>query len=203
MRTKYKAWSKPFLEEHVEVQLPLEEVKNIKQDIYLEIGSGKGQFLLDMAKKFPELYFIGIEKNVTCAGFVAKKLVEEEVNNAKLIYSDAAFVLDSFKEKSVSVIFLNFSDPWPKKRHHKRRLTADSFLDKYFSILKDDGKIIFKTDNVDLFNDSKEVIETSKFKITSLDENYDGKDNFDAQTEYEIAFRNEGVAIHRMVLEKK
>ena len=61
MRTKYKAWSKPFLEEHVEVQLPLEEVKNIKQDIYLEIGSGKGQFLLDMAKKFPELYFIGIE----------------------------------------------------------------------------------------------------------------------------------------------
>ena len=203
MRTKYKAWSKPFLEEHKEVQIELDELKNLSKEIYLEIGSGKGQFLLEMAKNNPDLYFIGIEKNVTCAGFVAKKLVENEIDNAKLIYNDASMVLDSFANGSVNTIFLNFSDPWPKKRHHKRRLTADSFLDKYFTILKDDGKIIFKTDNVDLFNDSKEVIETSKFKAISIDENYDGKDSFDAQTEYELNFREQGISIHRMILVKR
>lgn len=203
MRTKYKAWSKPFLEEHKEVQIELDELKNLSKEIYLEIGSGKGQFLLEMAKNNPDLYFVGIEKNVTCAGFVAKKLVENEIENAKLIYNDASMVLDSFAKGSVNTIFLNFSDPWPKKRHHKRRLTADSFLDKYFTILKDDGKIIFKTDNVDLFNDSKEVIETSKFKAISIDENYDGKDRFDAQTEYELNFREQGISIHRMILVKR
>ena len=203
MRTKYKAWSKPFLEEHKEVQIELDELKNLSKEIYLEIGSGKGQFLLEMAKNNPDLYFIGIEKNVTCAGFVAKKLVENEIENAKLIYNDASMVLDSFAKGSVNTIFLNFSDPWPKKRHHKRRLTADSFLDKYFTILKDDGRIIFKTDNIDLFNDSKEVIETSKFKAISIDENYDGKESFDAQTEYELNFREQGISIHRMILVKR
>lgn len=203
MRTKFKAWTKPYLEEHQEVQLSLEQVRNLEDNIYLEIGSGKGQFLLDMAKNNPDLFFVGIEKNVTCAGFCAKKLVENEITNAKIMFNDAIMVLDSFKEKSVNTIFLNFSDPWPKLRHHKRRLTASSFLDRYFTILKDDGKIIFKTDNVDLFNDSKEVIETSKFKAISIDENYDGKDSFDAQTEYELSFRNEGVPIHRMILVKR
>ena len=203
MRTKFKAWTKPYLDEHQEVQLTLEEVNALEKEVYLEIGSGKGQFLLDMAKNNPSLMFVGIEKNVTCAGFCAKKLVENEITNAKIIFNDAVMVLDSFKSKSINTIFLNFSDPWPKKRHHKRRLTADSFLDRYFSILKDDGKIIFKTDNVELFDDTKEVIETSKFKAISIDENYDGKDSFDAQTEYEISFRNEGVPIHRMILVKR
>ena len=203
MRTKFKAWTKPYLDEHQEVQLTLQEVNALEKEVYLEIGSGKGQFLLDMAKNNPSLMFVGIEKNVTCAGFCAKKLVENEITNAKIIFNDAVMVLDSFKSKSINTIFLNFSDPWPKKRHHKRRLTADSFLDRYFSILKDDGKIIFKTDNVELFDDTKEVIETSKFKAISIDENYDGKDSFDAQTEYEISFRNEGVPIHRMILVKR
>ena len=203
MRTKFKAWTKPYLDEHQEVQLTLEEVNALEKEVYLEIGSGKGQFLLDMAKNNPSLMFVGIEKNVTCAGFCAKKLVENEITNAKIIFNDAVMVLDSFKSKSINTIFLNFSDPWPKKRHHKRRLTADSFLDRYFSILKDDGKIIFKTDNVELFDDTKEVIETSKFKAISIEVNYDGKDSFDAQTEYEISFRNEGVPIHRMILVKR
>lgn len=203
MRTKYKAWSKPFLEEHVEVELPIDEIKNIEKDIYLEIGSGKGQFILDMAKKYPDLFFIGIERNVTCAGFCAKKLVENEIQNAKIIHADAGMILDSFKAKSINTIFLNFSDPWPKKRHSKRRLTSGGFLDKYFGVLKDDGKIIFKTDNVDLFEFTKELVAESKFKPISIDEDYDGKEEFDAQTEYEMSFRNEGVPIHRMVMVKR
>ena len=203
MRTKYKAWTKPYLEEHAEVEITLDALKDIKEDIYLEIGSGKGQFLLDMAMKFPKLFFIGIERNVTCAGFTCKKLVENEITNAKLIRDDAMMVMDSFIEKSVSVIFLNFSDPWPKKRHAKRRLTSNQFLDKYLRVLKDDGKIIFKTDNVDLFEFTKELIEESPFKLVSIDENYDGNEEFDAQTEYEKDFRSQGVPIHRLVLMKK
>lgn len=203
MRTKYKAWSKPFLEEHTEVELPIEEIKNIKGDIYLEIGSGKGQFILEMAKKNPDLFFIGIERNVTCAGFCAKKLVENEISNAKIIHADAGMILDSFLDKSINTIFLNFSDPWPKKRHSKRRLTSNGFLDKYFNKLKDDGKIVFKTDNVDLFEFTKELVNESKFVPTLIDENYDGKEEFDAQTEYEMSFRNEGVPIHRMVMVKR
>lgn len=203
MRTKYKAWSKPFLEEHTEVELPIEEIKNIKGDIYLEIGSGKGQFILEMAKKNPDLFFIGIERNVTCAGFCAKKLVENEIANAKIIHADAGMILDSFLDKSINTIFLNFSDPWPKKRHSKRRLTSNGFLDKYFNKLKDDGKIVFKTDNVDLFEFTKELVNESKFVPTLIDENYDGKEEFDAQTEYEMSFRNEGVPIHRMVMVKR
>lgn len=203
MRTKYKAWSKPFLEEHTEVELPIEEIKNIKGDIYLEIGSGKGQFILEMAKKNPDLFFIGIERNVTCAGFCAKKLVENEIANAKIIHADAGMILDCFLDKSINTIFLNFSDPWPKKRHSKRRLTSNGFLDKYFNKLKDDGKIVFKTDNVDLFEFTKELVNESKFVPTLIDENYDGKEEFDAQTEYEMSFRNEGVPIHRMVMVKR
>lgn len=203
MRTKYKAWAKPFIDEHKEVGLDLDAIKDIKQDIYLEIGSGKGQFLLDMANKNQDKFFIGIEKNVTCAGFSAKKLVESKVLNAKIIHDDAINVLESFLDKQIQIIFLNFSDPWPKKRHHKRRLTSDTFLDKYYSKLSDNGKIIFKTDNVGLFDYTKELIENSKFKFESIDENYDGSIEFDAQTEYEKNFREQGIAIHRMVLVKR
>ena len=88
MRTKYKAWAKPFLDEHKEVQIELEELAN-RKDVYLEIGSGKGEFLIKMATKYPDKLFIGVEKNVTCAGITAKKMVEVNLPNCKLIYGDA------------------------------------------------------------------------------------------------------------------
>lgn len=202
MRTKYKAWTKPYLDEHKEVELTNEEVKQL-DNVYLEIGSGKGQFILDMAKKCPELFFLGIEVNQTCAGFTAKKLVENEISNAKIINDDADMILEFLKDKSVNVIFLNFSDPWPKKKHHKRRLTSNKFLDKYNRVLKDDGKIIIKTDNVDLFEFTKELLVDSPFVSISVDEDYDGKDEFDTCTEYEANFRSQGVPIHRMIVVKK
>lgn len=202
MRTKYKAWTKPYLDEHLEVEIAFDDLKNYK-DFNLEIGSGKGQFILDMAKKFPDLFFIGIEKNMTCAGFTAKKLVDNEITNAKIIHEDAEQVLDLVSDGAVKNLFLNFSDPWPKKKHHKRRLTSSMFLDKYFRVLSADGRIIMKTDNVDLFEFTKELVADSKFKIVSVDENYDGLDEFDTCTEYEKSFRDENVPIHRMILEKK
>ena len=201
MRTKYKPWAKPYIEEHVEVMCPFDMMNNYK-DYYLEIGSGKGQFLVNMAKNHPDCFFIGMERNVTCAGFTAKKLVEQEVNNAKLVYANAEQVLPLINEGSVNGIFLNFSDPWPKKRHAKRRLTSDSFLNQYLRILKSGAKLIFKTDNYDLFTYSLELLENSPFKLVEANYSYDGKDSFDEITEYEADYRSQGQPIYRLILEK-
>ena len=99
-------------------------------------------------------------------------------------------------------IFLNFSDPWPKRRHAKRRLTSDSFLNQYFRILKKGAKLIFKTDNYDLFTYSLELVQTSPFKLVEANYSYDGNDPFDEITEYEADFRSEGMPIYRLILEK-
>ena len=201
MRTKYKPWAKPYIEEHTEVMCAFDAINNY-ENYYLEIGSGKGQFLVNMAKNHPDTFFIGMERNVTCAGFTAKKLVEGEVTNAKLVYADAGQVLPSINAESVEGIFLNFSDPWPKKRHAKRRLTSDSFLGQYYRILKRGGKLIFKTDNYDLFTYSLEILENSTFKLVEANYLYDGKDPFDEITEYEASFRELGQPIYRLILEK-
>lgn len=201
MRTKFKAWAEPFIKEHPEYSFTDLEISKL-EDFYLEIGSGKGEFLLKMANRFPDKFFLGVEKNVTCAGITMKKLVEAEVTNAKLLFKDGQEVVKLIKDESVKTIFLNFSDPWPKKRHYKRRLTSSSFLQEYKRILAKDGRIIFKTDNVDLFNYSIEMFETNNFKLVKVDNNYDGSDSFDEQTEYETNFRNKGVAINRLIVGK-
>ena len=201
MRTKFKAWAEPFLNEHPEIVLKSEDLSS-KQNFVLEIGSGKGQFLLLMSQKFPDKQFIGIEKNVTCCGFTAKKLIENTISNALLVFDDAERAICNLNEGSVDTLFLNFSDPWPKKRHAKRRLTSEKFLSNYFRILKIGGKLILKTDNDDLFKYSLEMFFSSNFKLISSTENYDGNDEFDAMTEYEQNFRNKGINIKRMVFEK-
>ena len=201
MRTKFKAWAEPFINEHPEVMCSFEQLNELGS-YYLEIGSGKGQFLLDMALKYPNLTFIGVERNITCAGFTVKKLVENEIKNAKLVHADAGQMTPSIKDASVEGIFLNFSDPWPKKRHTKRRLTSESFLNEYYRILKKGARLIFKTDNYDLFTFSLEAISASKFKLVEANYSYDGKDEFDATTEYEKSFREEGQPIYRLILEK-
>ncbi len=203
MRTKFKAWTVPYLEEHQEVLVKAEQISSFGHPFSLEIGSGKGQFLVDMARKFPEQFFIGVERNTTCAGITAKKLVESiELTNAKLIYDNADVVLMNLKDESVENIFLNFSDPWPKKRHWKRRLSAPSYLDNYYRVLKAGGRLIIKTDNVELWGFTKEMMETSKFTLESIIDDYIDRDEFDAETEYEKSFREEGVPIHRLVVRK-
>ena len=202
MRTKYKPWAKPYIDEHKEVMFTLEELSSFDKPYYLEIGSGKGQFLVDMAKKFPDKFFVGVERNVTCCGFTAKKLVEEEIINAKLMFINAEVLMQEIKDESLEGIFLNFSDPWPKKRHHKRRLTAMSYLDNYYRVLKKGARLVIKTDNTDLFAFTLENLENSKFKVISKTDDYNEFDEFDTMTEYEKSFRDEGVKINRIVLEK-
>jgi tRNA (guanine-N7-)-methyltransferase len=201
MRTKFKAWAEPFLNEHPEISLTNEEISELN-DFYLEIGSGKGDFLINMAKNNPDKFFVGIEKNVTCSGITAKKLVEIEEKNAKLLYADAINILPLLKDESVKTLFLNFSDPWPKKRHHKRRLTSEVFLKEYQRVIIKGGRLVFKTDNLDLFNDSLEYFQNSNFTLISVTNDYQGDDKFDTETEYEVKKRKEGIPINRVIFQK-
>ena len=202
MRTKYKPWAAPYIQEHTEVMFSEEQLLSFDKPYYLEIGSGKGQFLIDMAKKFPDKFFVGVERNVTCCGFTAKKLVETKTENAKLMFINAEILLEKIKDNSIESIFLNFSDPWPKKKHHKRRLTANKYLDNYYRVLVAGGKIYIKTDNTDLFAFTLENLENSRFKLIFKTDDYQDYDEFDTMTEYEQSFRDEGVKIHRLILEK-
>ncbi len=203
MRTKYKSWSKPYIEEHPEVLVTLDQLKNINRVFALEIGSGKGKFLADIARLNPDLLIIGIERNVTCAGITCKKLVENEISNAHLMLASADEILPSIKDDCISEIYLNFSDPWPKKRHFKRRLTYNTYLKQYHRVLVKGGKLIIKTDNDDLFSFSQDTLGESQFKVLEVLEDYDGKAPLDAMTEYEISFREKGQKIHRIVAIKE
>ena len=202
MRTKFKAWAEPYILEHPEISVPEDQFSNL-HNLYLEIGSGKGDFIVKMANANPDKFFLGVEKNVTCAGFSAKKIVESKLENIKFIWNDIVNISPKLKDESVEYIFLNFSDPWPKKRHHKRRLTSDSFLKEYLRILTKEGKLVFKTDNTELFNFSLETLENNGFQIVNKTDAYLGEDAFDACTEYEAWFRNENIPIHRLVAVKK
>ena len=199
MRTKFKAWTKPYIDEHQEYSLTDEEI-SLLDDFYLEIGSGKGDFIIQMSEKFPDRLFLGVEKNVTCAGITLKKIVEKEPQNVKFLFKDGAEVIRVIKSHSINKIYLNFSDPWPKKRHSKRRLTSVNFLEEYKRILKPNGNLVFKTDDIDLFNFSLEMFAEAGFKVVSSTYDYDGSDNDDAVTEYQIKAVNKGVSIKRVVL---
>lgn len=203
MRTKYKSWTKPYIEEHPEVIVTLDQLKGIEGNFALEIGSGKGKFLADMAGLNPELLILGVERNVTCAGITCKKLVENEILNARLMLASADEILPSIKDNTILDIYLNFSDPWPKKRHFKRRLTYGTYLKQYYRVLVKGGKLIIKTDNDDLFSFSQETLGESQFKVLEVLDDYDGKALLDAMTEYEISFREKGQKIHRIVAIKE
>ncbi len=206
MRMKNKKWSIPFLNEHKEIALyevsyDNELLKDFinHQPLYLEIGTGKGDFILNMAKNNPDAHFIGIEKSITCLAITAKKIVNEDIKNVLLIADDVSKVFAYLPQGSIDKLFLNFSDPWPKKRHEKRRLTYKTFLDEYKKILKSNGEIIMKTDNIDLFNYSIESFTSNGFILEQVNFDYDGLDTNDVMTEYERFFRDEGTKINKLV----
>lgn len=163
--------------------------------IYIEIGMGKGNFIIKNAVNNPNINYIGIEMYDSVILRAVEKTNELELNNLYLIRMDARLIEDIF-DKEVDLIYLNFSDPWPKDRHAKRRLTSTRFLEKYSNIFKNKNKIIMKTDNIDLFNYSVESLKDYGYTIDYLTNDlHKDKDNI-ITTEYEDKFINKGVKIN-------
>ena len=167
---------------------------------YLEIGCGKGGFMVQLAKKYPDRNFIAMEKISDVILLAAEKMKREELQNIKMLNADAGELLEYFAEQSVSGIYLNFSDPWPRPKHAKRRLTAPSYLEIYKKLLKKGGAIYLKTDNRILFDYSLETLKEAGFRLEKL--TYDlhnseyEKDNL--HTEYEDNFSAKGFPINRV-----
>lgn len=124
--------------------------------IHIEIGCGKGQFMIELAKRNPNINYIALEKYDSVLLRALEKAVLEDIPNLKLAVVDASIIKEYFSDKEVNRIYLNFSDPWPKNHHKKRRLTYEDFLNQYKEILADDGQIEQKTDNRHLFEFSLE-----------------------------------------------
>lgn len=164
---------------------------NNDNNIEIEIGTGKGKFIIEKALQNSNINFIGIEKYDSPLVSAVKKLEEFDINNLRLICYDA-FTIDNIFDKEISKIYLNFSDPWPKKRYTKRRLTSSRFLEKYDLIFKDTKMIEMKTDNDDLFDYSCESFSEYGYKIISKDTNHIS----DITTEYEDKFRSIGKNIN-------
>lgn len=200
MRMRKRKWVDPFLQEEKEFLINDALAYN---DIFLEIGMGMGDFIIESAILHPERMYIGLEKDPTCVARAIKKAKDSNVNNLKIICKNAINLIEIFKEKSVNTIYLHFSDPWPKKAHHKRRLTYPTFLTLYEKILVDYGGIIFKTDNKGLYEDSIEYFKASNFKILEINEDYHSIIRNEPMTGYERKFKNEGFPIYFIKLEKK
>lgn len=171
---------------------------NNDNNIEIEIGTGKGKFIIEKALQNPNINFIGIEKYDSPLVSAVKKLEELDINNLRLICYDA-LTIDNVFDREISKIYLNFSDPWPKKRHTKRRLTSNRFLEKYDLIFKDTKRIEIKTDNDDLFNYSCESITKYGYKIIEKDTNHIS----DITTEYEDKFRSIGKNINYISVVKE
>ena len=209
MRLRNKKWKDGFLNENQDLIINRETIDErfddfIKNDkLRLEIGVGRGDFILQMAKVNPDVYFLGVELSSMALAIAGKKLVQEEINNVLLVNLDVHLLFERIGEEKFDYIYLNFSDPWPKKRQHKRRLTYPTCLEEYFKQLKQGGKLIFKTDNDLLFEDSVEYFKESKFYIESITRDYKTLDEDDKMTEYEAKFRGLGTPIKRIIAVKK
>ncbi|MFC4760632.1 tRNA (guanosine(46)-N7)-methyltransferase TrmB [Fructobacillus durionis] len=215
MHLRSKPWAKPWLEEHTDLvidQTRAQEQKGHWQDlfdkeqpIHVEIGSGKGQFILGMALAHPEINYIGMEIQETAVAIAARKSFDQVgiLPNLRYLYGNGSGVETYFEKAEIQKIYLNFSDPWPKTRHEARRLTYKSFLASYKAVLPDGGEVEFKTDNRHLFEYS--LVSFMNFGMRWTAEDYTMDLHADAdkvegnvKTEYEEKFLAKGQPIYKI-----
>ena len=179
------------------------DIFNNDNPIHVEIGMGKGNFIIEMAKRYPNVNFIGIEMYDSVLVRAIETLEnEEKIANLKLLLFDAKKINDIF-EKEIQQIYLNFSDPWPKARHAKRRLTSEIFLDKYDDIFIDHKVIVMKTDNNDLFEFSLETLANHGYELNDVTRDLHSlNEEGNVMTEYEKKFSEKGVKINRVKASK-
>lgn len=173
--------------------------------IHIEVGMGKGKFILEMAKRNPSINYIGIEKYSSVLVRALDKRQELAVDNLLFLRMDAEDIDKYFAPGEVAKIYLNFSDPWPKDRHAKRRLTSIQFLQRYERILTKNGLLQFKTDNRPLFDFSLEELQQAGWTLEdcTYDLHADGPAPDNVMTEYEEKFYQKGNAICRLIAQGK
>jgi tRNA (guanine-N7-)-methyltransferase len=208
VRLRNKPWAREFIQQHPEMVIPNPEEYKGKwnelfgndRPLHIEVGSGRGQFIVGMAQANPEINYIGIELfDKVIVKALQKALEAGSPPNLRLLRVNAEELEKIFQKNEVHRVYLNFSDPWPKKRHAKRRLTHEKFLKIYESILIDEGEIHFKTDNRGLFEYS--LVSMSQYGMKLKDVSLDlhanePEDNI--RTEYEEKFSSLGQPIYRL-----
>lgn len=208
MRVKHKKWAVPLMEAHPEMMTMdpasfkgrWQERFAKPQPLQVEVGMGKGQFIIGMAKAHPEINFIGLEIESTVAAIALKNALPEQLPNLTLVRGDGASLDTYFEDGSIDRLYLNFSDPWPKTRHEKRRLTYKTFLANYQQVVKPGGGLEFKTDNQGLFEYS--LTSLNNFGMIfdgvwlNLHESPENEGN--VETEYEQRFASLGQPIYKL-----
>lgn len=187
-----------------------DKVFAVRQPLHIEVGMGKGRFIMDMAEQHPDVNYIGIEMYDSVLVRALQKMDEKKdagclPQNLYFMRMDARELPLIFEKGEVEKIYLNFSDPWPKERHAKRRLTSRQFLERYDQILAEDGTVEFKTDNRDLFDFSLAEVEETKWELTA--HTFDLHHNEEmmvgnVMTEYEEKFSSKGNPIHKMIIRR-
>lgn len=206
MRQRNKPWAEDMFADNPELvpTNPNErkgnwnDVFHNNNPIHLEVGTGKGQFIIGMAKQNPDVNFVGLELSSSVMVSALEKLLEENITNVRLLNENAQDITTIFAENEVSRVYLNFSDPWPKNRHEKRRLTFRTFLDLYRVVMKPNSEVHFKTDNQGLFEYSLHSFSAYGMILNevSLDlHRSEMEDN--VMTEYEEKFSAKGSRIYR------
>ncbi|WP_313018108.1 tRNA (guanosine(46)-N7)-methyltransferase TrmB [Macrococcoides bohemicum] len=206
MRMRNKPWAEDYMLEHRDiVSIDLSQKDNITswfekvQPIHIEVGSGMGRFITEMAKSNPAINYIGIERDKNVMIRIVEKAIEQDIKNLRLLTVDAEKLTEIFNPGEIDRVYLNFLDPWPKTRHAKRRLTHANFLSVYKTILKDEGEIHFKTDNQGLFEFSIESMSQFGMKLKNINLNlHDNEPADNIKTEYEEKFSAKGFRINRL-----
>lgn len=181
------------------------EVFGNAHPVHIEVGMGKGRFIMDMARLHPENNYIGIEMydSVLLRAVQKREQLEEEIPNLYFVRMDARILPEVFEKGEVDRIYLNFSDPWPKERHAKRRLTSRQFLERYSEILLPQGRVEFKTDNRGLFEFSLEEVKEAGWKLEAYTFDLHHEKEMmegNVMTEYEEKFSSMGNPIHKMII---
>lgn len=172
-----------------------------KNPIHMEIGSGKGRFITTLAQQNPQINYIALEKFPTVLLKLIKNIPEQGLKNLAVISTDAELLEEIFPQGEIEKLYLNFSDPWPKKRHIKRRLTSSGFLELYKKVLKTGAMIEFKTDNRGLFDFSLEEFKNSDYTLKQFTFDLYNSDALEGNiaTEYEERFHNIGTPINKLI----
>ena len=170
------------------------EIFDNDNPIHLEIGAGKGDFVTQMANLHKDINYIALEMNTNAFVVASRKMLDEDIKNVRGIIGNAENLEEFFDKREIDKIYLNFSTPWPKKRHHKRRLSHKRFLDRYKKIISDGADLELKTDNEDFFDASCLYFEDFGMEIEEVDRDLDI--NKSVVTEYEAKFRKRDMPIY-------